>query len=74
MEAILREFSFLDDRRYGAMVKLTLQYLAGEELTAETEDKAFFKIYFEKKLRLILRDRKRKQNKRKGEQRNESEE
>ena len=48
MERVLRHYNFLDDRRYGAMVKLALQYLAGEELKAGTEDVAFFKIYLEK--------------------------
>lgn len=61
MEAILRKFSFLDDRRFGAMVKLTLQYLNDEKLNAETDDMAFFRIYFEKKLNRVLKDRKRKE-------------
>lgn len=73
MERVLRHYNFLDDRRYGAMVKLALQYLAGEELRAGTEDVAFFKIYLEKELRVVLRERKRKQNKRKAGIKNEQE-
>ena len=43
------------------MVKLTLQYLNDEKLNAETDDMAFFRIYFEKKLNRVLKDRKRKE-------------
>lgn len=64
METILRKYSHLTDEQFGKITKLSLKYIAGEEITDTTNMGLFFDRYVRKELDQMLKARKRTKERR----------
>lgn len=61
MEKILREFSYLDSKRFGEICKLAFAYIDNQEVEEEIDEKTkmFFNLYVKKKLNYMMKQRER---------------
>ena len=67
MERILRQFSFLDNEKFGIITKLCLKYSANEEITesdGNAEMLLFFNSCVKPQLKEMMRARKKEQKRR----------
>lgn len=67
MEAILRQYIFLNDEQYGQLVKMALKHSAGIEITQEdgTEEmRLFYDSCVRKEVEQIIKERERARKRR----------